>query len=512
MSGAKNCPETPRQKMIAMMYLFLTAMLALNVSADILNGFVVVNNSLLQTIKSANSRNHATLEKFQYLDDVNPKKIGEWLNKALIVKQKSDSMFNYIENFKYQIVRLADGKNATLTNIIHKDNLDVTGQYGLIEHNGTILKNKLTAYRDFLATMVNGDTTQIAAFNRNFATNGGRDGKNWEQTIFEMMPVIATVTELSKYQSDVKAAEGEVIRYLMAQTDASDYRVNKLQAYVIPTSTYVMVGDQYNAQIILSAVDSTKVPEYYVNGSRMSNNMLRFVCSTPGEFNYKGYIRLNSGGINKDFPFESSYIVGAKSATISNTALDVVYAGIDNELSASIPGIAASNIQVACNNAVLTHKPNGLWNCRPTVTSGKIVFSLFAKVGGNKSFTPMGNVAYTVRQLPDPRPFLQYKDAGGVIRKVEEGNVTLSMLDNASIVADYVNELISANFTVVGFTIEFPNGEELNSGSNVLNQEQKNRLTEERIGSRIIIKRIKAIGPDKLIRQLPILAVRISGR
>jgi hypothetical protein len=153
-----------------------------------------------------------------------------------------------------------------------------------------------------------------------------------------------------------------------------------------------------------------------------------------------------------------------------------------------------------------------MWNCRPTITFGKIVFSLAAKMEGNKSFVPMGNVAYTVRQLPDPRPFFQYKDAGGVERKIVEGNVTLSMLNNGTVVADYVNELISANFTVIGFTIEYPNGEEFNSDSNRLTTEQKNRLAEERVGSRIIIKKIRAVGPDKLVRQLPILAVKIIGR
>jgi gliding motility-associated protein GldM len=498
--------------MIAMMYLFLTAMLALNVSADILNGFVLVNNSLLQTIKSSDYRNVITIDKFKSIDADNPEKFGEWLNKALLVKQKSDSMYQYLESFKYNIVRLADGSDATLSDIKHKDNLDVTGEYGLVEGNGRILRNKLIAFRTFLGSMVNGDSTQIDAFNRNFATNKGKDGKNWEETIFEMMPVVATVTVLSKYQADVKAAEGEVIRYLMAQTDASDYRVNKLQAYVIPTSTYVMVGDQYNAQIILSAVDSTKVPQYYINGRQLQNNTFKFVCNQAGEFNYKGYIRLNAGGVNRDFPFASNYTVGAKSSTISNTALNVVYAGIDNELSASVPGIAASNIQVSCSNAVLSRKANGMWSCRPTITSGKILFTLAAKTGGNKNFVSMGSVAYAVRQLPDPRPFLQYKDAGGVERKIVEGNITLNMLSNGSIVADYVNELISANFNVIGFTIEYPNGEELRSSSSTLNAEQKNRLAEERVGSRIIIKKIKAVGPDRLVRELPILAVKITGR
>jgi hypothetical protein len=153
-----------------------------------------------------------------------------------------------------------------------------------------------------------------------------------------------------------------------------------------------------------------------------------------------------------------------------------------------------------------------MWSCRPTITSGKILFTLAAKTGGNKNFVSMGSVAYAVRQLPDPRPFLQYKDAGGVERKIVEGNITLNMLSNGSIVADYVNELISANFNVIGFTIEYPNGEELRSSSSTLNAEQKNRLAEERVGSRIIIKKIKAVGPDRLVRELPILAVKITGR
>jgi gliding motility-associated protein GldM len=512
MSGAKNCPETPRQKMIGMMYLFLTAMLALNVSSEVLNGFVLVNNSMLQSITSSDARNANMYQRFKNLDADNPGKVGEWLNKALVVRQKSDEMFKYVENFKYQIVRLADGKKAVTDKIKNLDNLDVAGQYALVQGHGKELKQKLSEYKDFLKGFVNGDPVKMAMFDRNFATKGGKDGKNWQENIFEMMPVAAATTILTKYQTDIRVAEGEVVQYLMAQTDAGDFRVNKLQAYVIPVSTYVMQGDKYSAQIVLSAIDSTKVPQIMVNGRTLGRDgKLEMVCGQVGSFDYKGIIRLNSGGINRDYPFAGAYTVGAKSATVTNTALNVVYAGIDNELSASVPGVAASNIQLACAGGSVSRKPNGLWTCHTNVTSGKINFSVSAKLAGGNSFVPMGTVTFNVRQLPDPRPFLAY-NAGGVEKSIIEGNITLSQLNGAVIKADYVNELISANFTVVAFTLEYPNGEVLESNGSTLSGAQKNRLAQERVGSRILVRGIKAVGPDRLVRSLPLLAVKLSGR
>lgn len=513
MSGAKNCPETPRQKMIGMMYLFLTAMLALNVSSEILNGFVLVNNSLLQTITSADSRNANMYKRFEELKQDNPQKIGEWLNKALLVKQKSDEMFKYVENFKYQIVRLADGKNAITNDIRNKDNLDVASQYALVQGNGKDLKKKLTDYKEFLKQFVNGDPVKIGMFDRNFATKGGKDGKNWQESIFEMMPVAAATTILTKYQTDIRSAEGEVVQYLMAQTDVSDFRVNKLQAYVIPVSTYVMQGDKYSAQIVLSAIDSTKIPEFNVGGRTLGRDgKLDMVCGQVGSFDYKGFVRLNSGGVNRDYPFAAAYTVGAKSASVTNTALNVVYAGIDNEISASVPGVAAANIQLSCAGASISRKPNGLWNCRTNATSGKITFAISAKLAGSNNFAPMGSVTFNVRQLPDPKPFFQYKDAGGKINTIMEGDVSLSSLLNGELIADYQNELISANFTVTSFTIEYPNGEVKEARGNVLTQDQKNRLNQERVGSRILIRQIKAVGPDRIVRSLPLLAVKLKGR
>ena len=112
MSGAKNCPETPRQRMIGMMYLVLTAMLALNVSSEILEGFGLVDRGLKNTIESAEIRNKGMYADFQEEAKKNPQKIGEWLKLAREVEKKSNDLYNFIGDYKYQILKISDKEKA----------------------------------------------------------------------------------------------------------------------------------------------------------------------------------------------------------------------------------------------------------------------------------------------------------------------------------------------------------------------------------------------------------------
>ena len=143
MGGAKNCPETPRQKMIGMMYLVLTAMLALNVSTDILNGFTLVDDSLHSSIEASVTRNEKLYRDFKEATDQNPEKMQEWYDDAIELKHRADSLWNYIQDFKTQIAILADGQKKVaereqLTgdgarNIEGNSNLDVTAQYAIVQ-------------------------------------------------------------------------------------------------------------------------------------------------------------------------------------------------------------------------------------------------------------------------------------------------------------------------------------------------------------------------------------------
>ena len=295
MGGAKNCPETPRQKMIGMMYLVLTAMLALNVSTDILNGFTLVDDSLHSSIEASGTRNKKQYENFKIATADNPEKLQEWYDKAIVLGQRADSLYNYIQEFKEQIVVLADGQKVVdakkaqdidpTRQIEGNSNLDVTAQYAIVEGHGLELKRRIAAYRDYIIAEAEQDRELCNEFTRILATDKGwnahdKDSCDWEVAVFEGMPVGASITILTKIQNDVRTTESEMIQYYLDQTDAGDLRVNKLNAYVIPKSDYVIRGGRYQAQIILAAVDSTQRPEYYIEGNRINDQGLYEVAAT----------------------------------------------------------------------------------------------------------------------------------------------------------------------------------------------------------------------------------------
>jgi len=412
MSGAKNCPETPRQKMIGMMYLVLTAMLALNVSSEILNGFSMVDNSLHKTIESSNIRNKALYDDFQELSRQNPAKVHEWLEKAKTVKQKSDEIFNYIQDFKKQIIRLADKSEANdsayVRQINAKDNLDKAAEYGIVRGNGNVLQKKMESYRDFLVKLSVNNPSKQKLYQSIFSTSKTRDGKSWQIAMFEGMPLSAVVTILTKYQSDIRASEAEIVQYLKSQTDALDFRVNKIQALVVPNTRYVIRGGKYSAQIVLSAIDSTKVPSYFVGASAVRNGFYEVNCGKSGSFTYTGQIKMpgNDGSV-RTYPFKSDYIVGEPSATVSNADLNVVYRGIDNKFSISVPGVAAGNVSVRVSGGT-AQKAGDKYIIRAT-QDGEINISVYAKIDGKD--LPMGGGAYRVKYLPDPIAYIQ--GAGG---------------------------------------------------------------------------------------------------
>ena len=357
MSGAKNCPETPRQRMIGMMYLVLTAMLALNVSSEILNGFTMVDNSLHKTIESSEARNRNLYDDFQAMNQKNPVKVKEWLDKANAVKLKSDETYKYIEDFKRKIIHLADKKDANdsayVEQIKAKDNLDKAGEYGLVGGHGKELKQRINEYRDFLIKLSEGNPTKQQMYRTIFSTNNAH-GRSWEDAMFEMMPISAVVTILTKYQSDVRSSEAEIVQYLKGQTDLNDFRVNQLEAKVIPTSKYVIRGAKYSAEFVISAIDKTQVPEYFISGSKLRGNSYEVLCNKSGAFKYSGFIQIKGNDGNPlKIPLNGDYLVGDPSATLSNEDLNVVYRGIDNKFSISVPGVASENVTVRASGATL---------------------------------------------------------------------------------------------------------------------------------------------------------------
>lgn len=511
MSGAKNCPETPRQRMIGMMYLVLMAMLALNVSSEILNGFGLVDSSLRNTIASSDVRTKGVYDDFQFMYEKNPAKVKEWLDKANAVQAQANELDEYIKDFKYEILKIADGKKAdkNALNIINKENIDAPGEYALVRGNGRKLREKIDAYRDFLIESSEGNEAKQAMFRTMFETGG----RKWETKLFESIPVSAAITILTKYQSDVRLAEAEMVQYLKSMTDFDDFRVNKVQAFVVPNSRYIIQGGRYSADIILAATDSTRQYEYYVNGSRVPSGNGRkfgkyeFVASKTGTFKYSGQIRMPGNDGNwRTYPFTEEYTVGKPSATISNEDLNVVYRGIDNRFSISVPGIPAENVRVNVNGGSATKSANGNWIVRAN-QDGEIKVNVSAIVENREQL--MGSGVFRVKYLPDPKAFLQFADAGGIPRLIQEGRVSRRQIQGAKLIASYgENELIKANFDITSFTMQTIMGV-ISNNSGELNSRQIAMLSDLEGGDFILLKNIQAVGPDGKTRSLNPITVEL---
>ena len=507
MSGAKNCPETPRQKMIGMMYLVLTAMLALNVSTDILNGFTMVDDSLHSSIAAADFRNGKMYSNFQAANAQNPEKTQEWYDKAVLLHQRADSLYDYIEDFKTKIAILADGQEkvqervdkggSATRHIENNSNFDVTGQYAIVEGNGKILRDKITAYKDYLLDLAAGSHELTNEFASVFACERGwnshdKDSVDWEVAVFEGMVVGASVTILTKIQNDVRTSEGEMIQYLMGRTDASDLRVNKLNAYVIPKSDIVMKGAKYTAQIILAAVDSTQRPEYYIDGQRINDQgVYEVLANQVGQKQYSGQIAfLSNTGEMQYLPFSGSYTVSAPSVTISNTDLNIMYRGYENQFSISVPGITNDKVKVSVNGAAVSRRGD-YWIIKPGDGAKQVTISVQAELEGKMQ--AMGSMTYRVKALPKPGAYFKSGET-----EYSDGNISRGALlnPNAQVIASYGPDgLLDLPFKITSFKVNI-NGVLTEAKGDKFTGQQLSQLGKLKKGAIVVITDIRAKGPD----------------
>ena len=514
MSGAANCPETPRQKMIGMMYLVLTAMLALNVSADILNGFVLVNNSLRSTLNTSEIRNNALYNRFEYDYEQNPVKVGEWLGKARVVRAEADSVFNFIQGMKMRIARIADGAGANPDSLVRGSNLDAAGQVGLVERQGIALQQRLHAFRDTLNSVVEQEALRDQ-FSNMFAATSTRPGTPWENQLFEFMPAVASITILTKFQNDIRNAEAEAVQYLMRQTDAGDFRVNLIDAAILATSDYVISGGQYTAQIILAAQDTTKKPIVTIGGRVIPDGLYKVPASTVGTHTYKGTIELPGidGADPIIRPFTGTYTVGAPVAIISADLMNVFYAGIENPVSISVPGVPAANINATIEGGTITRTAKG-WSVKPARVGQNAVIKVSATIDGKSQF--IGDGTFRVKALPPPVAFIAYRDAQDNPAKYKGGTPfnKAFLLASAGVRAELDDADLDVTYTVLSFETNMTDAMgntiiELSDG-NKFSARQMNAMRGLARGKRFFITRTRAKGPDGIERVLPPIEVIVN--
>ena len=491
------------------MYVVLMAMLALNVSNEVLDGFSIVEESLNRTTENSSNENQAIYGDFETQMKSNPQKVKAWFEKATAVKNMSDSLFNFAQQLKIAIVKEADGNDGDVMNINRKDDLEAANRVMLAPGSGQgeKLYNAINSFREKILKMVS-DERQRNIIANNLTTqlpkNAKTMGKNWQEYMFEDMPVAAAVTLLSKLQSDIRYAEGEVLHTLVANIDMKDIRVNKLSAFVIPNSQTIVRGDKFSAKIVMAAVDTTQHPQIFIGGREMKlkDDTYEIITGRTGDFNLTGYITmLNGNGETIRRDFNQKYTVVDPSATVSADLMNVLYAGFNNPISISIPGVPLNKVSATMTGGTLQPVGPGKYIARPSAVGKDITINVMSLQSGNAK--TMGQYTFHVRKLPDPTPYIQIGD-----NRFRTGGLAKASLMNINGIKAAIDDgLLDIPFKVLGFETVFydnmGNAVPMVSNGDSFSQRQRETFRTLSRNRRFYITRITAIGPDGIKRSLP---------
>ncbi len=504
MAAAK---ETPRQKMIGMMYLVLTALLALNVSADILDAFAIVNDGLEKTNASVESKIEDYYNIFEQQYSRQPEKAQIYWDKANEIRVKTDEIINYIEkeikvplvieteniteqellaskDSKKSLIRNIDKINPEnrrvfyefdLNNIGAKDKYDAATNFMINQGNATILKEKIQQYRTFVVSTV--EDAGIANYNKyvglltDYDLNGDKiiytdnDGQelSWENKNFEHIILTAEIAILNKIVGEIQTTEYDAITALFKQIGSSDFKFESVKARVIQKSDFIIKGQNYEAEIFIAAADTSKAfdVKYFMGtddynkakgepvklNSKEGKVILSFPATTVGVQKYAGRIEIpRPDGTMAFYDFNESFQVAPPSVTVAPINMMVMYEELQNPISVSAPGFTSDDITINVEGGKYTKgATNGDYFVEVNKGAKLVKVHVSAK-DDNGKMVDMGYQEFRVKMVPDP--VVKIGDiTGGKVDK----EVLLSIGRVMAVMKDF--DFKDFNYTVDSYTV-----------------------------------------------------------
>ncbi len=494
-------PREPRQKMINIMYLVLTAILALNVSAEILEAFKTVDKSLINSTMSIEKSNQVLYKSLadKLNDAQSAEKAKIWQPRAIMAQGLSEKMNSYIEQLKMDLKKGADlkmkEKDGRQVEDFKEDNLDASTRLFETNGKGKELEQKINDYKKAMLAI---DPSIAKEFETNFPVSTivpgvgtGGTPKDFTTTYFHMTPTVAALTILSKFQNNVKNAENQVVTYCHNQIGAVKVIYDKFQPIAAASSTYLMPGEEIVVTAGVGAFNDAAKPTITIDGAVTSLNEngvaeKKFNVSGGGKKKVHVVITYTKpDGTPDRLEKDIEYTVGTPGgAAVMLDKMNVFYIGVDNPVtigsttgwdktSVSISGGGAS---IAGAGSKRTVKVTSIGECNITVTAD-----------GKSTTFP-----FRVKRIPDP--IIKVGPSGG-------GKMQAVIFRSQQFVrADLENFDFEAKFNVTGATVYFTNPGDrsvkqssLSSGSLAPAGEYMKSLVP---GSTVIFDNIRVVGPD----------------
>jgi gliding motility-associated protein GldM len=489
--------------MINMMYLVLTALLALNVSSEILNAFKTVNNSLEKsnTVVQASTNDLMSSLQTKLTDPGTREKALIWVPHAQRVQQYTEGVYKYIQHLKDTILKLAGADFSKKDSSYKEDNLDITTRLMIDKGNGKKLYNMLDQYQKDLLNIDPAIKAQFAnslPINLSTPKTQNKSNRTWEAAYFRMVPTVAALTILSKFQNDVKTAENKVVTFCHEQVGKVEFRFNQYEPIVGQNSNVLLPGQELQITAGLAAMNSDQKPEVYIGGSRIQLNESGLAV-WKNNVGSGGTIPVlikftDQDGKPQERKYDVQYTVGQSNAAVQLDKMNVLFIGVDNPVTVSGSG-NLNDLRVSGSGGGISLVPNGAGKYLARVNSETDdCFITVTTVDGKSTRVP-----FRVRSIPDPTPY---------VGRTKSGDMSAAEFKSqAGVRAIVENFFYETQFNVVSFRITgdgagFDEGILEANNTGAAWNEAQNIIRKCRPGSFVTIEDIRAVGPDKRTRRL----------
>lgn len=513
---------SPRQKMINLMYLIFIAMLALNMSKEVLSAFGLMNEKLTESNEAATQRNETFVASLDQKATDQPEKYEPLKEKAHQIDVLASNFNSYLEDLKGKMVAKLD--DPTDYEIMDKgDYLDENFFKGdKLKPEGEEFLKQIATFRDGVSSLLadqKGMEDVVKDVQKKFSTEDVRNRDNvkqsWLDYHYKGFPLVASLTKMTQLQADIKTTESEVLSNMLQGTLSSEVSMTNYTTLMETSKSAYFNGEQFDGEIVLGRKDASTKPsrvELTLDGRALTENQytiedgkvkLKINAGAAGEHKIEGKLIFAQDGEEIEVPVNSSFATVPKpnAATISADKMNVVYRGVKNPMTISFAGV--SDNKVVANAQGLTRTRGSSYVMDATQIKGReVTINVTGTLPDGQKVSD--NAKFRIKDLPKPTGTVRGED--GVIK------MQRNSLDISTVGAKFDDFDFELPLRVTGFKFKVPGQPTINVNGSKLDSRAKGALRKAKRGSSVQIFDIeaKASGVSVILKKVSPVIIEIT--
>ena len=500
MAGGK---QSPRQKMVNLMYLVFICMLALNMSKEVLAAFGLMNEKLETSNVKTSESNLAFLSGLETKKGENPEKFGELYEKATKIKELSKEYFDYLEGLKSEMMKnVEDPTDYTVMD--KSDYLDGKFFQGdNLSEGGQEFMKRINDYRTQVSAILPENMAEVKASVKSRFQTGDADGKvekrdgtkqDWINYQYEGFPLVASLTKLTALQADIKSTEEDALKSMLAGQLTSEVSMTNYTTLLEQEKSAFYSGEKFSGSVVLGRKDATTKPNEVnltLDGRKLSEGSdyeikdgqvkLLVSAGAPGDHKIEGNLVFMQDGERTEVPVSSTFATISKpnAALIAADKMNVVYRGVANPMSISIPGIP--NNKVSASAPGLSKREGSKYIMNPGTGRSVTITASGTLPDGQKVSSKS---EFRIKDIPRPASTIR-GESGSV--KMPRNNLEISTI--GAILEDFDFDL---KLAVSGFSFKVPGQPTVKVNGNKLDARAKSALKRAKRGDAVQIFDVQA--------------------